>query len=636
MNWTPAESAAWAPPENLTPSEWTERYRELAATTSAEPGRFRWSRVPFLRPIADAARQPGVEEIVVCKPAQIGGTTLFESLIGFWADQDPGPCMLFLADQATAEKISKDRLHPMFRSTPRLAAMIIEAQFNIGDIRLSNGFGLEIGWSSSIAKTASRSIRYLLLDEIDKPGYSVTGEEGGTLHRLTQRTETFGNRVIIKGSTPTVENGNIMRELATCDVVMDWRVPCPRCGAEQPLRFSPTEVPGFGLSGGIVWEGGREASREQIDRACYQCCACSALWSSLEKNEAVSRGRMVPRVDVTRPRKVGYHINRLVSLFDGGTLPALVRGWIAATKSGRHLDLHGYVNSVLAEPWIPRVETREGINLLERRGTLPRRHAPAGAVAFTAGIDVQRYGFWFAVWAWSKALGSWCVDHGELSTWDQVQALIFDTDFYIDGQPRRIWRAGIDTGGGKAHDTDTGEARDWSRTAEAYAWLREHGRGIAWGTKGMSRNSDGRMIKRSIIDRMPGKGGEVIPGGLVLHFLDTDQLNELFDWRMRQAGAQRMNFHADAGADLFDQLTAIEKRRGRDGKEVWKATRPEHLRDCSMIAAACADQQWDGGIPLLAAVIEAEEQRAAERARPAQAGSAQSGGWVGGGSGWIR
>lgn len=591
MTWTAAESSAWAPTENLLPSEWAERYRELSASTSAEPGRFRWSRVPFLRAIADAVRQPGVEEIVICKPAQIGGTTLFETLIGYWADQDPGPCMLFLADQATAEKISKDRLQPMFRSTPRLASMIVESQFNIGDVRLANGFGLEIGWSSSIAKTASRSIRNLLLDEIDKPGYSVVGEEGGTLLRLEQRTETFGNRMILKGSTPTTEHGNIMRELATCDVVYDWRVPCPRCGAEQPLRFSPTDVHGLGLSGGVIWEGGREATRAQIDRACYQCCACSALWSNVEKNEAVGRGRMVARSEVQRPRKVGYHINRLVSLFPGGALSSLVRGWIAATASGDPLELQGFLNSVLAEPWVPRVKATSEDAILKARCDLDPMAVHPESVALIAGVDMQMSGFWLRIRAFAPDKTSWGVFEQFVPDWDELDRWLFEQDY----GGMRIWRVMIDTGGSR------GEGAFVSRTEEAYGWVaRNHRRcfGRVFACKGSSRAMATALHIGQPIERTPT--GKPIPGGIQVVSINTDALKEEFFGRLQRAadGEERGGawLHRETGEQYARQITAEELRTTKRGQE-WVRLRPDnHYLDCEVLCLAGASRELWGGV----------------------------------------
>jgi hypothetical protein len=92
----------------------------------------------------------------------------------------------------------------------------------------------------------------------------------------------------------------------------------------QPLRWSLKHAWGFEAGqyrgedgemrplGQVRWEGGHEATPEQIEAAGYECGSCGALWSTVEKNVAVERGRMVAReLPEHQPRKVGFHLNRL-------------------------------------------------------------------------------------------------------------------------------------------------------------------------------------------------------------------------------------------------------------------------------------------------------------------------------------
>ncbi len=57
----------------LTVSEWSDRHRMLSSKASAEPGRWRTSRTPYLKAIMDCLSPTSpVERIVFMKGAQLG------------------------------------------------------------------------------------------------------------------------------------------------------------------------------------------------------------------------------------------------------------------------------------------------------------------------------------------------------------------------------------------------------------------------------------------------------------------------------------------------------------------------------------------------------------------------------------
>jgi phage terminase large subunit GpA-like protein len=150
-----------------------------------------------------------------------------------------------------------------------------------------------------------------------------------------------------------------------------------------------------------------------------------------------------------------------------------------------------------------------------------------------------------------------------------------------------IWRAAIDTGGGKNDDDD------WSKTEEIYAWLRQHGRGVVFGVKGTS-NPQVKKIHPRVIDKM-ARGNRPIPGGITLYFLDTAQFKEAFFWRLGldPGTPQAITLHADTGIDYARQVLAEQKQRDKKGKVTWvQVRRDNHLLDCEIYSDACADPEW--------------------------------------------
>ena len=60
------------PPEDLTVDEWADKYRILSAEASAEAGRWRTSRTPYLREIMACFTDPRVNRISMVSASQIG------------------------------------------------------------------------------------------------------------------------------------------------------------------------------------------------------------------------------------------------------------------------------------------------------------------------------------------------------------------------------------------------------------------------------------------------------------------------------------------------------------------------------------------------------------------------------------
>ena len=121
-DWTPEELHAIAVREKIAPSSWAERYRVLGEY-SEEKGPMRLRRTPYAQGMLDALSDPWVERAVICKSAQIGGTEIGISAIGYFCHQEPCPIMLILADEDTARYMSRERIQPMFRESADLRSL---------------------------------------------------------------------------------------------------------------------------------------------------------------------------------------------------------------------------------------------------------------------------------------------------------------------------------------------------------------------------------------------------------------------------------------------------------------------------------------------------------------------------------
>ena len=109
------------PPEDISVSEWAERYRILDEKSAHSPGRWRNKVTPYLVGIMDELNNYETEMVVFCKPTQVGGTECIHNALGYIIDQDPAPTMLVYPTDKLGEANSENRIIPMLEASERLS-----------------------------------------------------------------------------------------------------------------------------------------------------------------------------------------------------------------------------------------------------------------------------------------------------------------------------------------------------------------------------------------------------------------------------------------------------------------------------------------------------------------------------------
>ena len=82
------------PPENLTVSEWADKYRILSNEASSEPGPWRTSRTPYMKEPMDAYTDPHIKRVTVVAASQVGKSEMLNNIIGYIIHQDPSSILL--------------------------------------------------------------------------------------------------------------------------------------------------------------------------------------------------------------------------------------------------------------------------------------------------------------------------------------------------------------------------------------------------------------------------------------------------------------------------------------------------------------------------------------------------------------
>jgi phage terminase large subunit GpA-like protein len=109
------------PDPTLTISEWADAHRFLSPRASAEPGRYRTDRTPYMRAIMDALSPTHpARRVVFMKAAQVGATEAGNNWIGYVIHHAPGPMLAVQPTVELAKRFSRQRIQPLIAESPAL------------------------------------------------------------------------------------------------------------------------------------------------------------------------------------------------------------------------------------------------------------------------------------------------------------------------------------------------------------------------------------------------------------------------------------------------------------------------------------------------------------------------------------
>lgn len=157
------------PPEDLTVSQWADKNRRLTSESSAEVGKWRTSRTPYMFDILDSFTDPLIEHIVVVAASQVGKSETINNMVGYCIDQDPGPILLIQPTIDDVKRYSEMRIAPMIRETRCLKRKVADPKSrDAANTKRQKSFpgGVLVMTGSNVAHDlSSMPIRYVFGDE---------------------------------------------------------------------------------------------------------------------------------------------------------------------------------------------------------------------------------------------------------------------------------------------------------------------------------------------------------------------------------------------------------------------------------------------------------------------------------------
>ena len=547
------------PPEKITTSEWAEKHRILDSKTSAMPGKWSNAVTPYLVGIMDAFDDYLIEQIVFCKPTQCGGSEALINMICHIIDQDPSPTLVVYPSDDLAKFTSENRLKPAFKLSRAVRDKFDENNSSQMELHFQ-GMYLSLTGSNSPADLASKPIRYLFMDEVDKyPGAS--NKEANPINLAKERTKTFHNRKIYMTSTPTLKDGHIWRAKEGADVEKHFFVPCPHCGEYIELKFSNIRFPD---EEGMSYQ-------ERADLANYVCQECGCIITDNDKHNMLAKGewREVRRM-TDAASSVAFWMNTLYSPFVRWS--DIAREFLKSKDDPE--EFQNFINSWLAEPWEDTKLKTDADLVLERQTELEPYIVPEWAKLITAGVDVQETSIYWTIRAWGDFMTSQNIAHGQALSFnevDQVMNLEFQKE---SGDVMLVALCLVDSG------DQTDLVYDFCTTHSEYALP----------VKGASHE----QMSHYKISRVNREGSYY--NGLTLVFVDGNKYKDMIAGRMMKPnGKGSWMVYNGCDIEYAQQVTAehkVSEKKNGVTKQVWKQKHSHgdnHYLDCEVYCMAAAD-----------------------------------------------
>ena len=461
---------AFVPPDELTVSQWAEKKRFLSTEDSAEAGRYRNDRTPYMVEVMDAFTDPKVRHLTVVASSQVGKSAVELNMIGYIMDEDPGSILFIHPTNIDAKEFSKLRIAPMLRDTPCLRSKIRDSrQRDSGNTVLQKAFPggvLTLCGSNEAHALASKPIRYVFGDERDRWAVSA-GKEGDPWLLAMARQTTFYNAKAVEVSTPTIKDASPIVDSYEDGTMEHYKTKCPHCGKYHEIQ----------------WENIRYETEERkgkhktyiLKEVMYVCPECGAISDERTMKKQPARWEADNPAAYEHGHR-SFWINAFVSPW--ASWSSIVMKYLQAI--GDPMKMQVVYNTAFGMVWENRGDMLTEDQLLQRRETY-EAEIPEGVVALFAGVDTQDDRFEYEVIGVSAAEDPevWGIERGVImgkpdndETWRMLDEKVFNRSWHFkDGYPLKPSVSFVDEGGHYTHPVRAQCARRQARRVFAIRGL---------------------------------------------------------------------------------------------------------------------------------------------------------------------
>jgi phage terminase large subunit GpA-like protein len=573
----------YRPTPRQTVVQWAEANLKLTARQTEHPGPYSTSVRPYVREPLECWKDSGVVEMTLCWGSQTSKTTTLMAGLAWLIDTEPSPALWLMPTENLARSFSKSRWMPMLEDCPAIVAHFPSDKDKL--THLEQHFDrstLTFVGSNSAANLASRPVRVLVADEVDK--FAQASEtEADALDLAEQRLKAFSSSKLFLTSTPTTTEGRIWQRFLRGDQ-RRYYLPCPHCKAPIRLEWRQVKWDETAKLENGKWDFGRVRASAR-----YECQLCKGAMTDAQKVAGLRHGQWIPENKGALPGVRSYHLSSLYSPDRKCTWGHLAVQFIESQES--LIGLQGFINGNLAEPWENQAAPRQREELIVA-GT---EGLAEKAIKFlTVDCQASSPHFWFVVRAWNEDGSSRAIDAGPLDTWHDVrekqgQHGVQDVHVVID--------SGYDA------PTVYSECLRWGRffprTGRVPLW-------VGWmPAKGMPRKGwrnpktgvEDPFFLRGIDPRVGDNAGR--QGKLELKLLEfgTDVTKDILERLRKGKTATRWEVADNVASPEYWRHLDCEQKVARmssaTGRTTWtwlprSSKWPNHLADCEVMQVAAA------------------------------------------------
>ena len=444
------------PLEALTVSEWADKYRILPRKTSAEAGRWRTSRTPYLKEIMDELSHDNtVKRVVLKKGSQTGGTEAGNNWIGYTIDHDPCTMMVVWPSLPDVKKNSSLRIDPLIEGTPCLRSKVGGGdgkRKDEGNTRTFKSFedgALILTGANSASGLRSIPAKKTFLDEIDAYPLDVEGE-GDPVALVAVRSRTFSRSKMFLVSSPTYKGiSKIDKEFKLSDQRY-YYCPCPHCDHYQIIGHEDSEKP-LEVFDYLKYETIDTLDAKKVISAYLFCKKCGEEIKEFNKTKMLEKGKWIkhnPQSDVS-----GFHLSAMYSPLGWYSWKELCQDYENALFTRKEEDMKVFINTALGEVFESKGDKPEHEKLFSRREDYEIGVVPNGPIFLTCSVDVQEDRLESEVIGWARKLERWSIErfifYGDTASdlvWNELGEYICKSFPTVNGHEIGLKMVLIDSG----------------------------------------------------------------------------------------------------------------------------------------------------------------------------------------------
>lgn len=433
------------PPEDLTVSQWADKNRRLTSESSAEVGKWRTSRTPYMFDILDSFTDPLIEHIVVVAASQVGKSETINNMVGYSIDQDPGPILLIQPTIDDVKRYSEMRIAPMIRETRCLKRKVADPKSrDAANTKRQKSFpgGVLVMTGSNVAHDlSSMPIRYVFGDERDRWATSA-GSEGDPWELAVARTRTFYNKKMVEVSTPTVKGASAIENSYNLGTMERWKTQCPHCGEYVEITFDNIR---------FEYDAAENGDKKifHISEIFYVCPECGGI--SDEHTMKSQPAKWVATVPEARKhhKTRSFWLTAWVSPW--ATWESIILQFLQAGTDSAKLQV--VYNTQFGELWEERGDMASEDDVMARREVY-EAEVPDGVLLLTCGVDTQDDRLEYEVVGHRRFGETWGIKKGVIlgrpdteEVWERLDEVLSHKYKFKSGVSLQISLTFIDEGG---------------------------------------------------------------------------------------------------------------------------------------------------------------------------------------------